>query len=574
MKQFILLFMLLTITSLSFAASDPFPQSSTPPTVADFLPTPNNTYYCAPSTATPAGNNTTGDGSISSPWVDLIGASSGGSGTPVASGDLIYFRGGTYPAYSLVNFSRSQNILSINGTSENPIVLTNYPGEVAQWSDTVIWSMTLDGDYQILIGSDVTGNKGIKFTGGISYREDNIKIINCEFVTGTSNGGDLNPAMISQPVTTMSNNVTISYNYFHDSRCVDSSGNINTCSGAIKMSGVRLFSNTGTTIEYNLFEDMEVSDGGCVYFKDATLSAVVRHNRIINGGQVAVAYYGQDGLRPNGTEDLLIYGNLIKTVTRAFNYRDENPTGLRIYDNVVLGADYIYGYTNGNSVPTPTSDMGEVYDNIFDGYSSWIADNGANASNPDHMPTYWDYNLWYRLSDIDGPANNPPSIGWVWPIAYSQNPVISLDVVTYSEATQTATVADDYAGRSAGRTGGDIGGFIFSSVTSPTNVISTTDNQTVSNPSFTIQGTATATTGRTITGVTIPGETVTPDDGVWDEQVEAWTSNVTLPEGLSSYIATASDGTETGPDSINVTYTQVVSTISTNSSNSAGCMIR
>lgn len=110
--------------------------------------------------------------------------------------------------------------------------------------------------------------------------------------------------------------------------------------------------------------------------------------------------------------------------------------------------------------------------------------------------------------------------------------------------------------------------------TAPTNVILTTDNQTVSNPSFTIQGTATATSGRTIAGVAIPGETVTPDDGVWDEQVEAWTSNVTLPEGLSSYTATASDGTETGLDSINITYTPVISTISTNSSNSAGCMIR
>lgn len=110
--------------------------------------------------------------------------------------------------------------------------------------------------------------------------------------------------------------------------------------------------------------------------------------------------------------------------------------------------------------------------------------------------------------------------------------------------------------------------------TNPTNVISTTDNQSVSNPSFTIQGTATATTGRTIIGVTIPGETVTPDDGVWDEQVEEWTSNVTLPEGLNSYTATASDGTETGQDSINVTYTPTPTTISTNSSSSAGCMIR
>ena len=78
-----------------------------------------------------------------------------------------------------------------------------------------------------------------------------------------------------------------------------------------------------------------------------------------------------------------------------------------------------------------------------------------------------------------------------------------------------------------------------------------------------IIGTATADLGVTITGVTCAGQTVTPDDGTWDEQNEAWTCNVTgLVLGLNvlEFIATQSDD-QTGSDSVTVTRIKKTSKI-------------
>ncbi len=89
----------------------------------------------------------------------------------------------------------------------------------------------------------------------------------------------------------------------------------------------------------------------------------------------------------------------------------------------------------------------------------------------------------------------------------------------------------------------------------PANIISTPNNQTVSDPSFTIQGIAGAVTGRTISSVLCPNVTILADDGVFDEQEESWTANVTLSDGLNDLIFTATDSEgDTGQGSINVTY--------------------
>jgi len=138
------------------------------------------------------------------------------------------------------------------------------------------------------------------------------------------------------------------------------------------------------------------------------------------------------------------------------------------------------------------------------------------------------------------------------PTAWTTDEItITVNQGSFSNEGAYIFVIDENGGVSAGYP------VTFSESTAPTNIINTTNNQTVVDSSFTIQGTATATTGRTITGVTIPNETVTPDDGAWDEIEENWTCNVTLSDGLNSYIATATDSSaETGiAPTFNVTYT-------------------
>jgi len=199
-----------------FAVSDTFPPSTGPPTVADFLSSPNNIYYCSPS-----GNNTTGNGSIDSPWMDLRGATNGGAGTSITGGDLLYLRSGTYPntAASSSEFSRSLNMLERDGTEDNPIVVTNYPGEIAQWNDQNTWSVTIKGDHIKFIGTKVGSSYGIVITGGMTFHEgDCFQISGVDFVKGTSNGGDLNPAMLADPLNgTNQVGVIISHNRFRDS---------------------------------------------------------------------------------------------------------------------------------------------------------------------------------------------------------------------------------------------------------------------------------------------------------------------------------------------------------------------
>ena len=51
------------------------------------------------------------------------------------------------------------------------------------------------------------------------------------------------------------------------------------------------------------------------------------------------------------------------------------------------------------------------------------------------------------------------------------------------------------------------------------------------------------------------GQTVTPDDGAWDEQIESFTclANLSIGENVLTFVG--SDGTRTGNDSITITRT-------------------
>ncbi|WP_158289251.1 OmpL47-type beta-barrel domain-containing protein [Paenibacillus flagellatus] len=77
------------------------------------------TYYIAPT-----GSDTTGDGSISSPWLTINKAQ-----TYLAAGDTLYARGGTYHNQWGIAISNKA------GTSTAPVTIAAYPGETPVFSD-------------------------------------------------------------------------------------------------------------------------------------------------------------------------------------------------------------------------------------------------------------------------------------------------------------------------------------------------------------------------------------------------------------------------------------------------------
>ena len=99
-------------------------------------------------------------------------------------------------------------------------------------------------------------------------------------------------------------------------------------------------------------------------------------------------------------------------------------------------------------------------------------------------------------------------------------------------------------------------------IANPVVEILTESGQTTTASIFEITGTATADTGQTISGVTCDGQTVTPDDGIWDEQSEAFTCLASLALGENTLVFVGSDGTRTGQDSITVARTRGVTSTS------------
>lgn len=431
-----------SILFLSFnnalAFSDVFPQSTPSPTVADFLPSPNHTYYCSPN-----GNNTTGDGSIENPWVDLIGAQD-----HVAAGDLIYFRGGTYPSYSRANHSYSQNRLVTNGSVDFPIVITNYPGEIAQWNSTdTIWSITLQENYQKLIGTKVGDEYGIKINGGASVNGDYCQVSGVEFSSGTANG-DINvadnPAMLSVPLNDGVLDLKISHNMFRDAVFATTPH---------RMCCIKLFQTTNLIIEYNTFQNNTEIYDGAISYKGDTLNSTIRYNKFHNC-RAAIQYVAQtdDG----GIDGISISNNLFHNMTQAtLWFSNESGGNIRIFNNVSLGSPAFYYYLNYDAVEWNPSDHGQIYDNVID-HLAWTAGwDVPSAAETQNLPEYFNYNLWDSIAD----HNTLPAWG---DQGWYENAVVSTNLgISYDSNTITAVADDNYPGLSAGRYGGNIGGFEF-----------------------------------------------------------------------------------------------------------------
>ena len=114
------------------------------------------TYYVSPT-----GNDTSGNGSISSPWFTLNKA-----WTVVAAGDIVYMRGGTY------RFNTQQSLTGKNGTSGNLIKVFAYPGETPVLTKSSSYTQ-VDGKGLFFSGNYVHF-KGLEITGYVQINNNNM----------------------------------------------------------------------------------------------------------------------------------------------------------------------------------------------------------------------------------------------------------------------------------------------------------------------------------------------------------------------------------------------------------------
>lgn len=146
------------------------------------------TYYCAPTTASPAGDDSN-SGSISSPWFTLYRA-----WQTLVAGDTLYLRGGTY------NYLIQQNgyMVGLNGTSGNGMIkVWRYPGDakpvLTRNYDTYVNNVQhwrggcyLDGDYIWFKGItfyQFNKNDAVFTWSGLFLNDANHNIIEqCEFI--------------------------------------------------------------------------------------------------------------------------------------------------------------------------------------------------------------------------------------------------------------------------------------------------------------------------------------------------------------------------------------------------------
>lgn len=521
---------LLSSRGVLYAASDSFPPYEAAPAYTTYFSdgSPDQTYYCSPT-----GSNTTGNGTIETPWFDLRGA----QGTADA-GDLILFRGGTYTGITdggSTSYS-SENQLTTAGTSTNKIVIKNYPGETPDIDVQGYFGMSLR-DHQVL--------DGFTFHGGLSIWRPGVVVQNCTFIEGCAGQRDGNAAMITFPKEEpFAHDVVIRNNEFRDPRAPwDYEGGTGECGPSEdacgRTYGIIMFNSNevaddgawdaGTTkILYNYFHDWVNPDDqrAVIYMKEEAHGVEIAYNRFADCNAVALLHFGQATNRL--TDGFSMHHNFAKNVialTYTYGLADDSA---KIYSNVVYD-DGTSSYTPdmggsaGTSLGFESSDLhcidgfsytdhwGELYDNILcvDNAAACLHNTSETGCSSCANSGYWiwnDYNGYVSTTIRDTFEDVESGSPW------QTNDVSHADMcdITVS-GTDYATVPDDHPGIGEGRTGGNIGGFTFTGGT-PTATPTATLTPTVTlTPTATPTATPTPTPTQTPTVTPTPTPTNTPN---------------------------------------------------------------
>jgi hypothetical protein len=443
----------LLIPQIAHATSDSFPPYEAAPALSTYFAdsTPNNTYYIATS-----GNDSTGTGAIGSPWASVVGARTGGAGTPAAAGDLVYFRGGSY--VGTVGNAKSHMgyyYIDTDGTASDRIVFTAYPNETPTFSVTgdEIWSIDIRGDYIVL--------DGLTFTTGpvVVQFGSNPVIQNCTFNGRAYKGdaGQINSSHIY--LEENADNAIVRNNHFTSVR-----------SHSIKAYASQSMPNN-IIMEHNVFVGGTVSFG-LITFKSEVSDYIIRYNRFQDMTTepivVGSSYTGEhDGLAIHHN----VFDNCSSSVIQNLGTSSTGQVlNMEVYSNVVINSSsgnrvfLELDCDEGGCLSGASSSLGEFYDNAFYGVADVI--DPEEASDFTNYPDFFNYNAYPSTGVRDSAANE----NWVASSSWGGSTVIQ----AYHGITRTGssgnyfyTIEDNNAFVGAGRFGDNIGGFQWTGTTAP-----------------------------------------------------------------------------------------------------------
>jgi len=256
----------------------------------------------------PSSGSDSNSGSDSSPWETVEHAVD-----TAISGEIVLLRGGTYTPTRDVSdsFDIAWSVAN-SGTSSNPIVFANYPGE----SVTIL----ADGPSNNIIGSDgsdyiwwdgvtVDCNGGNGRFGMISNNAVGCRFRHCRFTNAVLAGGGSNYGMVHTPNR---NDYTI-IEYCQFDNCSSSTSSVNDA-------GMLLYKFNGGTVQYCVFDG--ISNQSVVREKDPAeynvIGQAVRYYRNVFKNSSERGVHIGDGYGSNPTfygtyhfeENLLIGSSL------------------------------------------------------------------------------------------------------------------------------------------------------------------------------------------------------------------------------------------------------------------------
>lgn len=436
-------------TGLVCADSDLFPAYENAPALTSYVSggTYNNVYYLSPT-----GDDVTGNGSIDNPWLSFRGATSGGRGTPVSAGDIIYLRGGTYPVHARASWMKAYYALERSGTANDYIVVTKYPGETPVFTGAKgSPSFSIHGDYVVL--------DGISFADGAGFYFNNANygvVQNSTFGACSDPWGD----QISGVCIGLNNNVrrtVIRNNYFGPS----------SVSHAIKN-----YTSTSITSDvqvlYNRFHNITVSYG-TINHKGVTSNWEYAYNRF-EGCRYAVVWGTtyNNGIHTGANIHHNAFDNVYGVILDHNSFSTGDIRELNFQNNIVLGAASQStkvlrlrcsdaGCWNNDRYP-----MGEFYNNVF--YATVDIIDPETTINFINYPRYWNYNAYRTAASRDSAENQNNLVSW-----QAEHILVAEDAASSrGDILEAGTagdrfyyITDDSKLRGKGRLGTTIGGFIW-----------------------------------------------------------------------------------------------------------------
>ena len=257
-------------------------------------------YYIAPS---PAGNDTTGNGSFGSPWRTPSPFLS----LPPNPGDTLYCRDGSYTATDLLFVD------DLQGTSGSPITIAAYPGETPVFTGDAsggAFQFRQGSAYLVLDGLQYTGfsptASGIIWIGDTSTLTGPITIRNCKFTAKSGLTQNEHAIYASNRATGVTVEDCVFIGAYPTDDPSGAAVEVYHTPGAI-----------GTTVQRCIFDGWTQA----VQVYDADSTATILHNTFVNNDwNIDLTYHSTVLVRDNAGDDA--DGGV------AFNIWDPNDPGL------------------------------------------------------------------------------------------------------------------------------------------------------------------------------------------------------------------------------------------------------